>query len=629
MRTALHSGRWAHLAGLLVVLLVAAPPFVIASLASAQTEPPGWGPAETLVPLSNQLYFGPVSSFSDSGRAVVFWSNSGMSPPTVKTYAPGQGWSNASSEPSGITIYQMLCAASNANGSAVIAGRVGSVGTAAATFDPATGWSAQVPLENFTMNHYPQGTHCSMNSKSQAAVVWSSSQCEPGCSEVAVNIYDPVTGWSGRVGVGAGSQSPEGLIDEGGNVTVSYVNFSSHRREVARYVPSVGWSGPSNVSAEEAMFNDYHSQMFADGAGNVYLFWRAKWYGTCTCGPLGYSKFTTGSGWSDFTVAFQAPYNGWSWDMDVSPSGEAALAVSTPGDGGGVTVSTFALGETPIFPVPVASGTGSARGPTVSWGAPGELMVLWRQEAGGRHELHANRFVAGSGWDGDVTVDSNASLNLSQISFEMNAAGVGLAVWVMSEWGSNETVKLAFFHAEAPPAPQAAPAVEIASATVEQVIYQQDRVVVTGNASPDVILGGVFVRVDGDVWVEAVGNTTWSVSVVVKATAAHNHTVEAVAYDGRLVSVVESAEASLPPPAPPPPPPAPPPPRPPPTPQPPPPVNNGTPPPATPPPAGTEGNPLAVMFDPRVLWPGIAIACTVGVVTALWAAQRWRGGMAP
>jgi hypothetical protein len=82
--------------------------------------------------------------------------------------------------------------------------------------------------------------------------------------------------------------------------------------------------------------------------------------------------------------------------------------------------------------IQLATNSRDAQHPRVAIDAAGNAMAVWQQSDGKQESIWANRYVAGTGWQGAELIEGDDLSRASQPEVSMSANGNAVAVWVNS-----------------------------------------------------------------------------------------------------------------------------------------------------------------------------------------------------
>jgi len=207
-----------------------------------------------------------------------------------------------------------------------------------------------------------------------------------------------------RVWIGTGEWEPNLVVDETGNITVTYVDYISGReyRYAARWTPASGWSSPVVLADKWVYFADYTSRIFADAAGNVYIFWH-MYDNQIGSTPIVLSTYNVATGWSGYSIITSESF--WSWDVDMDAHGNATIAVMTGNNN--INGTNFVVGQAPGALGSLESLAGNCYGVSVSRDGRGNAFC-GVGPGGWQFGCRQVQSVPPSiGWEGESTIDLN------------------------------------------------------------------------------------------------------------------------------------------------------------------------------------------------------------------------------
>ncbi|QCF27486.1 Ig-like domain-containing protein [Hydrocarboniclastica marina] len=150
----------------------------------------------------------------------------------------------------------------------------------------------------------------------------------------------------------------------------------------SRYVAGSGWQAVELLETSN-LANVFGAQVAVDGAGNALAVWQQSDGSTTS---IYANRYTADSGWQGAEL--------------------------------------------------IETGSTTAEHPQIAFGADGSAMAVWRQDDGSRRVIHANRYVAGSGWQGDEPIETNGNhASVPQVAVDID--GNALAVWAQWDGSRN------------------------------------------------------------------------------------------------------------------------------------------------------------------------------------------------
>ncbi len=317
----------------------------------------------------------------------------------------------------------------------------------AATDSPArdVGWQTPVIIDTGVVDaHKPA---IAVDSNGAAVVIWTQKD------SIWSNRYEPDSGWSTARRIGpfaADAGFPQIAVDSRGNALAVWRQRAGaiSRIWANRYDVVAGW-GTAKVIDDLSAGDSALPQIAVVANGDAVAVWSQ--FGGAHYNILA-NRYTLGSGWGTATI------------IEANNLGDArAPQVATDASGNAVAVweqfdgvhfdiwaNRYAVGSGWSAPVRLEDAGGSASAAYVAMDPSGNATTLWQQADASSMHIRSNRYVVGSGWEGDTQVDtSHQDPGVAVASrIAVDASGSAVAVWHQSNgsstnlslWGSNHTV---------------------------------------------------------------------------------------------------------------------------------------------------------------------------------------------
>ncbi|MGQ7273870.1 Ig-like domain-containing protein [Marinobacter sp. V034] len=293
-----------------------------------------------------------------------------------------------------------------------------------------------------------------------AIAVWI--QDDGGADSVWSSRYTPGSGWSQAEAIETSNtveaNYPQIAIDSDGNALAVWEQADSggHSESIGtnRYTTGVGWGVAQSIGAGTALFAS-DPQIAFDTDGNAMAVW-AEFDGTST-GVLS-SRYIAGSGWNSVTEAVDTSgtEDARSPQIVMDANGDV-LAVWEQYDGTRHNIwsnrYTVGTGWGMAAERVEASSTEDSREPRIAIDAAGNAITVWQQNDGSHYNIRSSRHVKGSGWSAAENIETgNGAAEKPQIAMDIN--GNALVVWVQSDgtrsyiWSNRYTASVGWGVAE-------------------------------------------------------------------------------------------------------------------------------------------------------------------------------------
>jgi len=303
----------------------------------------------------------------------------------------------------------------------------------ASRYDAGGGWETPRLLNDTANNGY--SPKIAFDSNGNAWVLFEVEH-GGGRRQIGAHRYDVGTdAWSATFFPGPLQDrlAPEIAFDNSGNAIAVWQNHDTVRWNVEAgfYTAGGNFAGPVDIDGSSASAQG--PQIGFDAAGNAMVVWQqtAVWA----------NRYIAGVGWG---AAVQIESNAGiasSPQIAVHASGDATVVWHQSGAAGNdIWANHYDVGSN-MWTAPVlleTDDTGDAVNPQIAGDAAGNAMAVWRQSDGTYNNIFANRYVAGSGWQGATLIESNSG-TAGNPSVAMDINGNASAVWAQFD-GSFDSV---------------------------------------------------------------------------------------------------------------------------------------------------------------------------------------------
>ncbi len=272
--------------------------------------------------------------------------------------------------------------------------------------------------------YYPQ---ISVDSSGNAIVVWQ--QYDGSTYDIYANRYVAGIGWgiAEVIETGAGyAFDPQISVDSSGNALVVWHQYdeSSYGIYANRYVAGSGW-GIAEV-IDTGTGNAYSPQISVDSSGNAIAVWHQ--YNGSTY-DIYANRYVAGSSWGTADVIETGTGNAYSPQISVDSSGNV-IAVWEQYNGltSNIYTNRYVAGTDWGIAEVIETGSGDSYNPQISVDSSGNAIAVWQQYTGSTADIYANRYVAGSSW-GTAEVIETGSEDSYNPQISVSSSGNAIAVW--------------------------------------------------------------------------------------------------------------------------------------------------------------------------------------------------------
>jgi hypothetical protein len=311
----------------------------------------------------------------------------------------------------------------------------------ARTFDPRTGWSQPVRIEDL-----PKGIgefDVGMDKSGHAIVTWVQLDTAPqrATNSLWANRFVPGQGWGTperieSFDVNFGSEgAPSLAVAANGEAHVVWISGNLHIM-ANRFRPGSGWGTPVQVATDAGTRQSFYTpRVGADDAGHALLAWVQLDIDAQALQRTMVKRFD--GTWSTTTEVVGAP------QPTVSTIAPLHLSVGANGAAGltwalrdGSILASVAAPNAP-FAAPAAvkpAGTAEIKtSPQIGVDGAGNAFVTWAQRDVGfpSEDVWINHFVVGSGWQTSSRQEASTEPAYTP-ALSVNAIGQAMLVWVQS-----------------------------------------------------------------------------------------------------------------------------------------------------------------------------------------------------
>lgn len=316
-------------------------------------------------------------------------------------------------------------------------------------FVPGVGWGGPETVSAADAT----GVSLAMDGSGNATAVW---RRIGGGDGIYASRYVSGAGWSAPVelvGVAGSPLQPQVAMNASGNAVAVWVADDGTADSIyaSFYTAGVGWSAPQAI--ESSGLVSFLPRVGIDSGGNAVAVWM-EFDGVAMASNVLANRYVAGTGWGTEQLIEGGTGTAAEADLAVDPAGNA-FAVWRQFDGAvhSIYANRYVAGTGWGTEIPIESSSLSAQGPDVGADASGNAIAVWLESdpMGPVNNVWANRYVAGTGWGTETSIESNMPSALYP-RVAVNGAGDALATWsldtdyyanrytVGSGWGTSEQV---------------------------------------------------------------------------------------------------------------------------------------------------------------------------------------------
>jgi Fibronectin type III domain len=294
------------------------------------------------------------------------------------------------------------------------------------------------------------GPRVAFDASGNAFAVWTEYNNVAGVYNVWFNRYTAGSGWGTAEIIAADADSAYGAnvaVDPVGNAVAVWIIFdtvdSGYEVWANFFVAGDGWGTPeqiSNTSPDEVSV--YPVPVGIDDTGNAVVAW-PRWDHTGPTFDILANRYVLGSGWEG-PVTIQSGGSGdlFYADLYMAPSGNAIFVWLKQDPAGNFEVlsSVYTAGSAWGTAETIKSDSGSAGLVNIAGDSSGNAIAAWAQAVDSTYEIAANRYAAGTGWEGAVVVSTDSGM-ASGLDIASDPDGNAVLTWSREELpGSNDMV---------------------------------------------------------------------------------------------------------------------------------------------------------------------------------------------
>jgi hypothetical protein len=293
-------------------------------------------------------------------------------------------------------------------------------------FAAATGAWGEAQLIEEDENAEGRDPRVATNANGQVVAVW----CQG--SDVWANRYVEGNGWQTAAPIKAMTgrcEISQVAVDANGNAIAvwDHEQDSIHSIWASVYIADTGWNTP--VLLENSDDTAGRPQVAFDASGTAHVIWQGDH-------PAFHSnvwtrRYTVASGWTEAQLLEDDDVErAYSPQLAANENGDV-MAVWRHGDNGqGIMVAGYTSatgwGSASSLVTEGLATTGNTL--AIALDNAGNAIVAWEASVGSNIDIHANRYVPGSGWQGEIVLDTLPGVAYApQVSFD--GAGNAIAVW--------------------------------------------------------------------------------------------------------------------------------------------------------------------------------------------------------
>lgn len=400
----------------------------------------GWGTSTSLTSASEYANY-PRVAMDPNGDAVAVWQQSDGTRNNIVTmrYSNGAGWGAAQPAESDPGDTSQPVVAMDASGYAIaVWQQADSIGRYAIRANVFTlGWRASQAIENHVSgsSDLPQ---LAMDGNGNAMAVWQ--QPNGGFTGIFASRYVKGSGWGAaqRLDTVANHASdPQLAMDANGNAMAVWYQYdgTTYNIHASRYLNGNGWEASQLI--ETTTDSAISPQVAMDSSGNAI----AVWYQLdSTYTRIFANRYIAGSGWQGAVQFGNYVGNASSPKVAMNGSGTAVVVWQQNDDGGSnfrCYANRYVAGSGWQGPVRLDNVDFSIGMPQVAIDPTGKAIAVWSQDTGTHYRIYANRFN-GSAWSGVTALDNNSG-SASEPYIAMSGSGTAVAVWSQTD-GSRSNI---------------------------------------------------------------------------------------------------------------------------------------------------------------------------------------------
>ncbi|MFA9462174.1 DUF7151 family protein [Thiohalorhabdus sp. Cl-TMA] len=226
---------------------------------------------------------------------------------------------------------------------------------------------------------------------------------------------------------------PQVGVDDSGNAIAVWEQSDGTRDNIwaNRYVAGSGWGEPERIEANDNAASEV--QVAVNGGGHAVAVWKQS---DGTQPSIWANHYDPDSGWGA-AEKVESRDAGWAANPQVAlEDSGAAMAVWAQDDGNRENIRANryepGIGWGSDHLIETHDGT-PAEKPQVAMDGSGNAVAVWSQMQGGTYSIRANRYDAGSGWEGAAAIEAIASDDATGPQVAMDERGHATAVWKVDD----------------------------------------------------------------------------------------------------------------------------------------------------------------------------------------------------
>ncbi|MCP5101328.1 MAG: Ig-like domain-containing protein, partial [Chloroflexi bacterium] len=233
------------------------------------------------------------------------------------------------------------------------------------------------------------------------------------------------------------ASGPQIAFDGSGNAIAVWYQYDGTRYNIwaNRYVAGTGWNNTAAEMIEiDDLGNAFSPQIAFDGSGNAIAVWH-QYDGNRY--NIWANRYVAGTDWDDTAAEMIEIDAGGASSPQIAFDGSGnAMAVWYQHDGthDSIWANRYVAGtgwDDTAAEMIENDNVGNAEYPQIAVDGSGNTMAVWHQYDGTRFNIWANRYVAGTGWDNTaaemIENDDAGDASYPQIAFD--GSGNAIAVW--------------------------------------------------------------------------------------------------------------------------------------------------------------------------------------------------------
>ncbi len=308
-----------------------------------------------------------------------------------------------------------------------------------------SGWGTPALLETDDL-HDAAAPQVAIDGTGRALALWQ--QSDGTHANVVFAAYDPSSGWSSAAALDAtdtdDAYAPRVAMNSAGRAVAIWTQGAGGTGSqvwAAEYVPGTGWSAPARIEARTAT-TALLTDLAIDANGNALVLWTEA--GTNILA----NRLLAGSGWAGETVLRTGASGELRARAALDGAGNAlAVWAESDGSANSIYADRYVAGSGWNGAEAIETAAGAAATPVASLNTVGAGAAVWQQNDGGMVRIFANRYVPGSGWTGALCIDGSERGDGATPQVGIDEKGNVLALWQQFD-GVQQNVWAAAFDPE-------------------------------------------------------------------------------------------------------------------------------------------------------------------------------------